>query len=188
MSTFEQEYFKFFHWEESHLKKSSFIKCQFESCQWIEVDWRQVRFVDCLFKNCNISLAKMDGCHLQNTQFIESKLVGIDFFKCEHTFFSVLFEQTILQTCHFADLKMKKTSFQRCKLRDAYFTDCDLTEANFTHAELQGAIFHHCNLTKADFTHAKDYNIDLQSNTLKHAKFSFPEAIRLLNSFDIQII
>jgi uncharacterized protein YjbI with pentapeptide repeats len=188
MTHFEQEYFKLVSWDDSRMKRSSFLDCQFESCQWNEADWRNAKFADCRFKNCNLSLLKIEGCQLQNVHFIECKLVGIDFFKCDPRFFSIFFDQTILQTCHFADLNMKKSSFPKCKFRDVYFTHTNLTEASFNQADLQGAVFHHCNLTKADFTGAKEYTIDLQSNTVKQAKFSFPEAIRLLKSFDIEIV
>ena len=86
------------------------------------------------------------GCCLQNVQFKECKLIGLDFFKCERKFFSLSLDQSILQTCNFADLNMKKASFQGCKLRDVYFNHTHLIEANFTHTDLQGTIFHDCNL------------------------------------------
>lgn len=187
MPVYEQKHFKAVHYTDHSLRDSSFSECQFENCHFIETNWTQVQFVDCLFKNCNISLIKVEQCRLQNIQFVESKLIGIDFFKCEKTFFSVYFDQSILQTCNFSDLNMKKTCFKGCKLREVYFNHTNLIEANFTHTDLQGTIFHNCNLSKADFTHAKNYHIDLQSNQVKNAKFSFPEVINLLKSFDIQI-
>lgn len=82
---------------------------------------------------------------------------------------------------------MKQASFQGCKVRDVYFTETNLTEADFSDADLQGTIFHQCNLTKADFRGAKNYAIDPLSNQIKKAKFSFPEAISLLRSFDIEL-
>ncbi len=188
MSLHEQEYFKALRDEGQSWKGSSFRNCLFESCYFFETNWRQTQFIDCVFKNCNMSLVKMEGCRLHHVQFKECKLIGIDFFKCEQPFFSLYFDKTFLQTCNFADLNLKKTCFQACKLREVYFSHTDLSESNFTYADLQDTIFHHCNLSQADFTHAKNYFIDLQSNQVKNAKFSFPEVVHLLKSFEIQIV
>ena len=58
-------------------------------------------------------------------------------------------------------------------------------EANLTDTDLLGTTFHQCNLTKSDFRNAKNYMIDLQTNNVKNAQFSLPEAMNLLQSFDI---
>jgi uncharacterized protein YjbI with pentapeptide repeats len=72
-------------------------------------------------------------------------------------------------------------------LREVYFTNTDLQEADFTETDLLGTLFHQCNLTQSDFRNAKNYGINIQTNNLKKAKFSFPEAINLLKCLDIEI-
>ena len=89
--------------------------------------------------------------------------------------------------CNFSDLKMKRTSFLGSKVKECYFNDTFLMEADFRETDLEGSIFHHADLSKADFRDAKNYSINPQSNTLKKARFSIPEALSLLNFFDILI-
>ena len=188
MPLYEHQVFKAIHYASQSLKDYAFIDCQFENCHFVESDWQQAQFTDCLFKNCHLTLVKVEGCRLHHVQFKECKLSGIEFFRCERKFFSIQLEQSLVQSCNFTELNMKKATFQGCKLRDVHFSHMDLTEANFTDTDLQGTLFHQCNLSKANFTHAKNYLIDLQTNQVKQAKFSFPEVVNLLTSFDIQII
>ena len=114
-------------------------------------------------------------------------MVGLEFHKCEQRFFSPKFKSCILLACNFSEMKIKKTPFQKCKIKECYFNGTDLSEANFSHADLEGSLFHHCNLSKADFRGAIHYSIDPQTNVLKKALFSAPEALSLLSYFDITI-
>ena len=82
---------------------------------------------------------------------------------------------------------MKKASLKESKIWNVHFTNTDLYYANFTDTDLLGSRFHRCNLTRADFRDAKNYMVDLSSNIVKKAKFSLPEAVELLKSFDIEI-
>lgn len=123
---------------------------------------------------------------MQQVVFEDCKIVGLDFFTCDKLL-HLSFKKSFLQTCNFGDAKLKGTSFFGSKIKEVYFTNTDLTDANFTDTDLEGTLFHQCNLTKSDFTNAKNYMIDVRTNTVKKAKFSFPEAINLLKSFDITI-
>jgi uncharacterized protein YjbI with pentapeptide repeats len=127
------------------------------------------------------------GCRFQNIHFEDCKIVGAEFYKCEKVFFAINAKNCLLQYCNFSNLKMKQTSFQGCKLKECYFTDTILSDANFKDAQLEGSIFHNSDLTKADFRGATHYSIDVRVNKVKKAKFSFPEAMALLQSFEIDI-
>lgn len=166
----------------------SFNECTFENCDFSESVLRNTRFCVCNFVNCNLSLIKLDGCRFQDIRFVDCKIVGAEFFKCDRTFFSVNFKNCILQYCNFSDLNMKHTSFSGSKLREGYFTNTILIGANFSDVDLTGTIFHNCDLCKADFSKAIQYNIDPQTNKIKKAKFSLPEAVGLLRAFDITIV
>ncbi len=67
------------------------------------------------------------------------------------------------------------------------FIEVDLEGASFKESILRGSIFEDSNLMKANFIDAQDYNINIERNRIKKAKFSSPEVISLLNSFDIKI-
>lgn len=129
--------------------------------------------------------SQLEGCRFQDVVFGESKIVGAEFHKCDKTFFSVRFEQSILMACNFSELKMKRARFFGSKVKECYFNDTQLSESNFTHTNLEGTLFHHCDLSKADFRGAINYSINPQANILKKAVFSAPEALGLLSFFDI---
>ena len=184
--------------EEKIIKSENFSKrnsegqifqtCSFISCDFTESILRNTKFCTCVFTNCNLSLPKLDNCRFQDVQFIDCKIVGAEFFKCEKTFFSPSFEKCFLHYCNFSDLNIKNISFKESRIHEGYFNNTILNGANFANADLSGTIFHNCDLCKADFSTASRYHIDPQTNKIKKAKFSLPEAIGLLQSFDIIII
>ncbi|MEI7512104.1 MAG: pentapeptide repeat-containing protein [Candidatus Uhrbacteria bacterium] len=144
-------------------------------------------FTDCVFDHCEIVLAKFTDCGLRNVTFKDCKLVGIDFTKCKTNFFEVSFKDSLVDTCNFSALKLKRIPFLHCTLRETRFVGTTLTEADFEDSDLEGALFHQCNLEKANFKNAKNYSIDPTTNTLKGATFSLPEAISLLLKLNINI-
>lgn len=186
-TTNEDKVFKSLDLSNHPLVEHSFTNCTFEHCTFVNGLWGNAKFYSCTFTCCNMSFVKVDGCFLQNVAFNECKLVGIEFYKCNKTFFCVNTKQSILLNCNFSDLSMPKASFHKTQLKECYFTNTQLIEADFTDTDLQGSIFHKCKLDKADFRHAKNYALNLQANTAKKAHFSSPEVMTLLKSFDIII-
>lgn len=89
--------------------------------------------------------------------------------------------------CNFSDVKMKKARFCKSKVKECYFNGTQLTESDFRETDLQATLFHHSDLCKADFRGAINYSINPQTNNLKKALFSAPEALALLSFFDIVI-
>lgn len=170
------------------LSEQVFTTCEFHNCNFSESILWNAKFVNCVFKGCNVSLVKMDGCRFQDVQFIDCKLVGADFFKCERPFFSVQFTHSILHYCNFSDLNLKGIPFSRCKLKECHFTNSSLVGASFKDSDLSGTIFHNSDLSKADFSSAVNYAIDPRTNNIKKAKFSLPEAAALLHGFDILLV
>ena len=83
---------------------------------------------------------------------------------------------------------MKNATFNGSKLKECYFTNTCLNGADFGSVDLSGTLFHNCDLCKADFSSAINYTIDPQTNKIKKAKFSLPEAMGLLRSFEIDIV
>jgi fluoroquinolone resistance protein len=166
----------------------SFTNCTFQSCTFSETQLPNVKFNSCTFASCNLSLVKLDGCRIQDVLFIDSKIVGAEFFKCEKTFFSASFKNSFLHYCNFSDLNMRNAIFSGCKLWENYFTNTCLLSADFRDTDLLGTTFHNCDLRKADFSTATQYAIDPQTNNIKKAKFSIPEVIGLLRGIDITIV
>lgn len=184
----EEQVFKSQNFSKQSLEGHTFTSCSFYSCDFSESILRNAKFCGCTLTNCNLSLPKLEGCRFQETQFIECKIVGAEFFKCEKTFFSPLFKKCLLQYCNFSDLSMKQISFVKSKLQENYFTNTALNGADFTEVDLTETIFHNCDLSEADLSTATRYNIDPKTNKIKNAKFSLPEAVGLLRGFDIIIV
>lgn len=184
----EGQVFKSEDFSKKSLESNSFINCSFDRCNFSESILRNAKFCSCTFTNCNFSLIKLEGSRLQDVWFVDCKIVGAEFFKCDKTFFSVFFKNSLLHYCNFSDLIMKNATFNGCKLKENHFTNTYLVSADFSHADLSGTIFHKCDLSKADFSTATQYDINPEANKIKKAKFSLPEAANLLKGFDIIIV
>jgi fluoroquinolone resistance protein len=102
-------------------------------------------------------------------------------------FLSVHFDDCLLNYAAFFGLTLRRSRFAGCIAREVDFREADLTEAVCTRTDFTGSKFHHTNLTKADFRHATAYTINPATNTVTKARFSLPEAVSLLNGFDIVI-
>jgi uncharacterized protein YjbI with pentapeptide repeats len=74
-----------------------------------------------------------------------------------------------------------------CVAKGTVFEEADLSNSNLNGSDFEGAIFKNSTLTKANFVNAKNYTIDHNYNAIKEARFSLPEASRLLNSLGIII-
>lgn len=182
----ESQHLKQKDYTQQNLDGSTFIECTFESCDFTGSSLRNAKFENCSFRNCNIGLVKLDGCVFQQAKFIDCKIVGAEFYKCNKTFFSANFKDCNLHYCNFSDLNMKNATISG-KVKECHFTQTILTQAVFDDVDLAGTLFHKCDLSKADFTTAYNYSIDPLSNKIKKAKFSLPEAVNLLRMFDIII-
>ena len=88
---------------------------------------------------------------------------------------------------HFVEINFAKFDFSGNTILASLFADCNLSESRFLECQLDRTEFFRCNLTKADFRNAAGYVVDLQTNKLKDAKFSFPEVINLLQGTGIII-
>ena len=84
-------------------------------------------------------------------------------------------------------MKLPFLKLFNCTAKEANFNDADLSDANFKGTDFLQSIFSNTNLFRADFRNAYNYGIDLNSNKVKKAKFSLPDAAALLKSFDIEV-
>jgi uncharacterized protein YjbI with pentapeptide repeats len=132
--------------------------------------------------------AKVKSTSFNEVDFLNCKLLGVDFSKCNDFLFSVTFQECILELASFAELKIKKTTFRASNLREVDFTTTDLENSVFDDCDLQRAIFQQTNLEKVDFSSAYNYTIDPTLNRIKKAKFSRSEIHGLLNKYDIKIV
>ncbi len=138
-----------------------FFACTFSSLPLIETDFLGTHFSECSF--------------------------GVPIYLCERRFFTPQFQSCVLIGCNFSHLSMRGISFCKSKVHECSFLEADLTGANLQETDFAGSLFHHTNLAKADFKGARSYAINPQVNVVKKACFSLPDALCLLESFEVDI-
>jgi fluoroquinolone resistance protein len=165
--------------------------CNFEGCSFLESSFERCKFTNCTFTACIMSAIKLTNTQLVDVQFKNCKLLSIDWTKASGfggtAAISVGFGGCILDYSSFYGLKLEGLQMTECVSHEVDFSESNLSKGNFQKTDFAGSIFQHTNLSQADFAGAFNYTIDPRSNTLKKAKFTLPEAISLLQSFDITL-
>ena len=174
------------------ISSKEFDGCTFTACDFSEVTFKRCKFVDCEFTQCNLSVVKFEYSKFSDVYFRESKMIGIDWTKAawSRLMFSapIKFYNSILNDSSFYGLPMHDLVLEECKAHNVDFREGDFSHSNFTYTDLTGSLFANTNLSSADFSEATEYDIDIQRNNIKHAKFSRFEAIRLLDGFEIDLV
>ncbi|NGX45493.1 MAG: hypothetical protein K940chlam2_00648 [Chlamydiae bacterium] len=166
---------------------SEAIEETFEKRDFTGQDFGGKRFVDCVFKTCNLSLTTLTNSRWQQVRFIECKLVGVDWTKCDPAFLHLDFEGCLLRSCNFSHLKLKKATFKKCRIIECHFVECDLSEADFSDVEFQETLIHHSDLRKADFRRSQGFSIDPLTNKVQGARFSRSSALSLLDPLGVKL-
>lgn len=165
--------------------REDYEKCEFLNCTFTDIS--NLNFINCSFKNCNLSNCKLNNIKLQGVEFVDCKLLGINFFQAKDFAFTVFCEKCILDYASFDSKKLNKSEFKYCKMHDVNFTKADLSKTIFIDCDLYEAIFAQTNLSGVDLTSIKNFSIDPEINNLKKAKFLSQDLERLLYRHDIII-
>lgn len=169
------------------LDGNSYHYCYFKNSILDGADLSGKEFVECRFENCNLSNIKLNGTALKEVEFVDSKMIGLDFSQSLDFLFSVKFTSCNLDYCVFNQKNLKKTHFSNCSLQSAAFEEATLKDAIFDKCDLERAVFYRTDLTSADFRTASNYSISPVNNLLRKAKFSYPEVLSLLDEFKIEV-
>jgi fluoroquinolone resistance protein len=191
--TFEDEIFKKADLSNQRVSGTTFSDCRFVRCDFSGTEFQTCRFLECTFEDCTMKLAKVKNSTFSRVTFTGCNLLGVQWPEANWSDWSakistVAFENCVLEYGSFAGLELKKLKLKDCNAREANFSETDLTEADLSGTDLAGAIFLKTNLTKANFVGAKNYSLNVTNNKTKGAKFSLPEAIRLLYALDVSIV
>lgn len=169
-----------------------FEGCRFIDATFSESQFIRCKFVDCEFNNCNLSAVQFKSSSFNNITFFESKATGINWtmLNWPHIRLSCPFQfyNSIISHSSFYGLELDELIIEACIAHDVDFREASLRRANFKRTDFEKSQFVHANLYAADFTEAHSYSIDPTQNNIKKAKFSLPDAIHLLDGFEIQII
>ena len=175
----------------THLTHSAFEGCQFKGCDLSDTTIEHCKFVDCEFISCNVSMAQFKFSAFSEVVFDDSKLVGINWTQVKWPNIRLtspikLYRSNISQSS-FYDLELTEISIEDCKAHEVDFREADLSCGIFSQTDFSGSLFMHTKLHGADFRDAINYYIDPNQNEINKAKFSMPDAINLLQAFDIEI-
>ncbi|MEQ8485804.1 MAG: pentapeptide repeat-containing protein [Pseudomonadales bacterium] len=169
-----------------------FEDCRFEECNFTETAFATCRFLDCTFEGCNLSLARVDGCGFSDVAFEDCKLVGVDWTTARWPNLALKsplrFRSCILNDSSFFGLELPELVLDACKARSVDFREGSFPGARFCFSDLAGCLFNRTDLSGADFTDATDYDIDVNFNQVRGARFSRQEALRLLDHLGIELV
>lgn len=161
-----------------------FYRCTFVSCSFFKTTFIDCEFENCTFMHCDLSLIVLQSCRLLDVAFAQSKIVGTDW---THLRQPARFSFTACKIDGGNFLRMALPGLQliNSSARDCDFTEAKVVKADFTDTDLEGARFVEADLSFANFTGAHSYAIDPNRVKLKKTVFALPEAVALLNRFDI---
>ncbi|PQO25575.1 hypothetical protein C5Y96_24905 [Blastopirellula marina] len=171
----------------AQLRNKEFSNCRWESCHFFETELVECNFEDCFWKSCNLSVTVLKGAGFVDCRFYGSKLLGVNWAAGTRMPFRVSFENSDLSNSSFARMRLTKIQMKRCRLREADFSHTKMPYADLSGCDLKDARFFGTDLSNANLRNAEAYCIDPTQNTLKGARFSLPEALSLLQPFQVVV-
>lgn len=165
----------------------SFEDCSFTSCKFENVPIRASIFTGCSFSKCSFLLTKVDDTTFNDVLFKDCRLMGVNFTTCNDFLLNFEFADSILDNVFISEKKLQKIKIRGCTLKDCDFMRVDFRSADFEKTVFNKVNFSECNLEKADFRKAENYSINPESNRIKNARFSLPEAQSFLAFLGIRI-
>lgn len=188
---FEGEIIKDKKIREEKLENYEFIDCEFKNCDFENCKILGCSFVNCSFNKCNIISLISQYSDIKDATFTNCNIIGIQWrdFKASGRYSHTIYK---LKDCYlkynsFLGMNFKKFDFSSNVIQESVFEECDLVESSFKDCTLDATQIYKCNISKADFRGARGYAIDITSNKMKEARFSYPEVVSLLDSLGIKI-
>lgn len=186
----DNEFFENLNIQNERIIDIEFLDCTFENCNFENCVVRDCKFTDCKFVNCKIANLTTEHNTMMDSNFTRCYLIGVNW----NTLFGGGYIMPInhLENCqlkynNFVEMNFDKFDFSNNTITSSMFADCSLLDSKFIDCKLDNTEFFRCNLSKSDFRGALGYIIDITTNKLKDAKFSFPEVVNLLNGIGIII-
>ena len=187
LSTFENTTFSQVACPGQDLSDRDFSGCTFRRCDMSGCMFAHAAFADCTFIDCNLSNVRVEGASFQGVTFEGCKLLGIMWSRINPVLVRWSYTKCRITFCDFNTLSLPETRFVGCEIRETDFVGTNLTGSDFSGSDLTLCRFQDTILEKVNFIGATNYAIDPRTNRVKHARFSYPEALSLLYAFDITI-
>ena len=166
------------------LKSIEFENCEFVGCSLVECKIQKCKFLECKFFDCILSATNLVESRFRDVKFSKSKVIGIDWTKTAELS-DLAFNECQINFSNFSMLKIPETKIVHCEAKEVDFTETDLQKSDFQNTDFEKSRFFKTNLSYANLRGAINYNIDINNNIIKQARFSLPEALSLLSSLDV---
>jgi uncharacterized protein YjbI with pentapeptide repeats len=166
------------------LEDAEYEDCSFSKLALNDRKLSRCRYFDCVFRDCDFTLSRLVDCAFVRSKFERCRLTGINWSEVEKLE-RVSFAESQLNDTTFISVKLSACDFSKSIARRASFRDLSLQGMSFRDADLEGTEFVNADLRQADFRGATGYLISPKENRLEKAKFSLPEATRLLHGLGI---
>jgi fluoroquinolone resistance protein len=169
-----------------------FDNCSFESCDFSEAVFRGCEFTSCKFEKCNLAVLSVLNSKFSDVEFDQCKMLAIDWTKAYWRGLALSaplkFQGCLISSSSFYGLNLPKIVIEDCRAQDVDFREANFSGADFSRTDLSNSLFANTNLTEANFNEAVNYDIDVNNNLLKGARFCRFEAVRLLDSLGVHLI
>ena len=100
----------------------------------------------------------------------------------------ISFTKCIINDSSFFGLNLPEIRIEECKAHDVDFREADINSAILDHTDFSHSLFNNTNLSSASFIESTNYDIDINFNNVRKAKFTRYEAVRLLESLDLELV
>ena len=184
---FDDETFRGGDWTGADLSGKTFFDCELLNLSAREVNLRDCVFEDCRFEGCDLTMAVIVGARFSDVEFVDCKLMGVDWSQVTGLTFSVSYQRCVLSHGSFMDLRMKNIKIIGCRAHETNFAGVDLTGADFADTDLLGAKFVDTNLSGADLSSASNYEINPGDNTLRKTRYSIEAALAMAERMGIVV-
>jgi len=173
------------------IQNIQFENCHFKNCNFDDASFLHCKFIECDFTHCSLNAAILTGTSFSDVNFDHSQLMNINWIQAKwpqiKLFSTIGFVNCDISHSNFFGLGLSEINLQECRAHNVDFREADLAYGNLTDSDFYCSLFSQTKLVSADFSGAINYNIDMMLNDVKKATFSFPEVVRLLDHFEIQI-
>lgn len=173
------------------LANAEFEDCVFRRCRWTGVRVENCRFNACTLERCSLSGVVFSFTTMKDAWLVGCAVRGVAWggLQGKTGVFQPIakIENSSFRYSDFSGMALNGFDWTGAELQQCTFDETRLAGASFSGVRLGASRFTRCDLQKADFRGAEEYVIDLESNRLKGARFSFPDVVRLLDGTGIVI-
>jgi len=187
---YDSETFESLRITDNDVEDCEFYSCIFKNCSFEGCSLSGCRFRECSFTDCRIVSCRARLCTAVDCRFRDCAVIGMDFSAFIQSGFGSPFDtmtECVMKYCIFEGVPLKRAVFHGTSMTECSFSGCDLSDADISECRMESTVFRGCDLSRSDFRESSGYSVDLKTCKAKGARFSYPEALCLLDGFGIVI-